>query len=111
MAILSDFFVSTESDAAKYEALRSGGCLLNDYEVIEFKGLTNLELGTLWAIIEGQEFHFEKHALESLGPQGHSWLFRFPSTFDRGRSIDPYLSNVNRRFKAEGVSVSLCLCG
>src|SRR5262249_44276733 len=51
------------------------------FELVQFKGLTNLEFGTLWAIINGEEFDFNKHALESLAPQGNTWLFRFPPAF------------------------------
>ena len=80
MAILTDIFVSTQSDAQRYQSLqpkRSGG----PFELVQFKGLTNLEFGTLWAIINGEEFDFDKHALESLAPQENTWLFRFPPAF------------------------------
>ncbi len=80
MAILTDIFVSSPADAQRYQSLqpkRSGSA----FELVQFKGLTNLEFGTLWAIINGEEFDFDKHALESLAPQDDTWLFRFPTAF------------------------------
>ena len=80
MAILTDIFVSSPADAQRYEALepkRSGG----PFELVQFKGLTSLEFGTLWAIINDEEFDFDKHALESLAPEENTWLFRFPPVF------------------------------
>lgn len=80
MAILTDIFVSTSSDAQRYQSFhpkRSGG----PFELVQFKGLTNLEFGSLWAIIDGEEFDFDKHALESLAPQENTWLFRFPPAY------------------------------
>jgi hypothetical protein len=80
MAILTDIFVSSPADAQRYESMRpkrSGG----PFELVQFKGLTNLEFGTLWAIIEGEKFDFDKHGLESLAPQEETWLFRFPTRY------------------------------
>jgi hypothetical protein len=80
MAILTDIFVSAPADAQRYESLepkRSGG----PFELVQFNGLTNLEFGTLWAIINGEDFDFDKHTLESLTPQEETWLFRFPTPF------------------------------
>jgi hypothetical protein len=81
MAILTDIFVSSPADAPKYESLLRAGRLGNLFELAQFKGLTNLEFGTLWAIIEGKAFDFDRHALESLAPQKATWLFRFPERF------------------------------
>jgi hypothetical protein len=78
MAILTDIFVCAPEDATKYESLLKTGKLSNLFEVVQFKGLTNLEFGTLWAIIEGKQFDFDKHGLASLSPQAETWLFRFP---------------------------------
>jgi hypothetical protein len=80
MAILTDIFVSSPADAQRYQSLQpsaSGG----PFELVHFNGLTNLEFGTLWAIINAEEFDFDRHALESLAPQGETWLFRFPTAF------------------------------
>lgn len=80
MGILTDIFVSTPTYAERYEALeqKQSGEL---FELVQFKGLTDLEFGTLWAIINGENFDFDKHALESLAPQGETWLFQFPAPF------------------------------
>jgi hypothetical protein len=61
--------------------LQAAGRVGRPFEVAQFKGLTNLEFGTLWAIIRGEAFDFDKHALESLAPQEETWLFRFPDTY------------------------------
>jgi len=80
MSILTEIFVSSPADAQRYESLqpkRSGG----PFELVQFKGLTNLEFGTLWAIITGEEFDFDQHALESIAPPKETWLLRFPTSF------------------------------
>src|SRR5260370_42031967 len=81
MAILTDIFVSSPADAVMYESRQRAGPPGYSFEVVQFKGLTNLEFGTLWAIIEKKDFDFDKHALESLAPQKETWLFRFPMHF------------------------------
>jgi hypothetical protein len=81
MSILTDIFVSAPADARKYEALRAGGRLGSQFEVAEFNRLTNLEFGTLWAIIQGEEFDFDKHALEKMAPAADTWLFGFPAKY------------------------------
>ena len=81
MAILTDVFVSLVSDAPKYESLQASGQPGTQFEVAQFNGLTNLEFGTLWAILNNEEFDFDKHALESLAPEGETWLFRFPAAY------------------------------
>ncbi len=81
MAILTDIFVSSPEDAPRYESLQRAGRLDGLFEVVQFKGLTNLEFGTLWAIIDGEQFDFDKHAFESLAPQKNTWLLRFPTSF------------------------------
>jgi hypothetical protein len=80
MAILTDIFVSTLADAQRYESLQpkhTGG----PFELVRFNGLTNLEFGMLWAIMNGEVFDFDKHALDSLAPQEETWLFRFPQGY------------------------------
>ncbi len=80
MAILADVFVSTPADAQRYQSLqpkRSGG----PFELVQFKGLTDLEFGMLWAIIDSEDFDFDRHTLESLSHRDETWLFRFPTAF------------------------------
>lgn len=80
MAILADLFVSTLPDASSYPPT-GGGNSHARFQSVEFKGLTNLEFGTLWAIVDGEEFDFDKHALLSLSPEGETWLFQFPVAY------------------------------
>src|SRR5262245_25222867 len=76
MGILADLVVANPSDALKYNGQR--GPL---FEVAEYKGLTNLEFGTLWAIIQNVEYDHEKHSLKSLIPESETWLFSFPEQY------------------------------
>jgi hypothetical protein len=78
MGILADLVVAKPSDTLKYDGQR--GPL---FEVAEYKGLTNLEFETLWAITQNVEYNPETHSLESLIPESETWLFSFP---------EPYLS-------------------
>ena len=82
MGILAEIFVSTPEDAPGYESARlNGGASLNAFvDRAEYKGLTGLEFGTLWAIISNQEWTIS-HQLESIAMSsgGESWLDRFPN--------------------------------
>jgi hypothetical protein len=81
MGLLTDIFVATPEDALKYESLAPGELPPGRFEVVNFKGLTDLEFGTLWAILAGEAFDMDRHALEALTPGGETWLFGFPSAF------------------------------
>jgi hypothetical protein len=76
MSILADLFVANPSDALKYDGQR--GPL---FEIAEYKGLTNLEFETLWAIIQSIEYDPETHSLTSLIPESETWLFSFPEPY------------------------------
>lgn len=82
MGILADFFVASPEDARRYASPDSVGDtkLREQIAPAEWKGFTPLELGTLWAILEGQDWNIKRHWLieELLESQGESWLFRFP---------------------------------
>jgi len=84
MGILADFFVATHEEAIRY-----ANCHLESDEgeeiqslltPLEYKGFTGLEIGTLWAILEGVEWDVSRHMPESLflGEENESWLERFP---------------------------------
>ncbi len=85
MGLLADFFVATPEQALRYanrdadadegEEIRA---LLSP---LEYKRFTGLEIGMLWAILEGSEWEVGKHMPEScfLGEEGESWLEQFPS--------------------------------
>ncbi|WP_157622886.1 hypothetical protein [Solimonas soli] len=75
MAILSDIFVATPTEAFCYTLASRG------FHRIQLKGLTNLEFGTLWAIMQGAAFDFDTHDLKELNNSGSTWLFQFPATF------------------------------
>jgi hypothetical protein len=81
MGIISDLFVSTPAAANDYAAsiLRGRTAHIGKYHPAEYKGLTTLEFGMLWALIEGVEWDIDKHMLEevSYGEGDESWLCRF----------------------------------
>lgn len=85
MGILADLFVATPPEAAVYEET-----LLRDYAAAEerfdpahFRGLTDLNFSILWAILSGEEWDLERHALTAikLEEPGETWLFQFPLPF------------------------------
>jgi hypothetical protein len=81
MGILSDIFVSTPADAAKYDELMESERIDSRFEVASYKNLTTLEFGTLWAILTGQTFDMDKHNLDPLADEEESWLHRFPEPY------------------------------
>ncbi|QOF80066.1 hypothetical protein [Variovorax sp. 38R] len=85
MGLLSDFFVASEEEATRYADRMSeddqGKATASHVRPAAYKGLTDLEVGTLWAILEGKEWDADLHELESDeggDDEGDSWLFRFP---------------------------------
>lgn len=85
MGILADLLVSAPDDAHLYEQrLRTRDFPPGAYERAEFKGLTGLEFGTLWAVVTGQEWDLDKHSLEELTNSGETWLLKFPDTWVKG---------------------------
>ncbi len=51
MGLLADFIVATEEEASAYD----GDASFPDTHRLECKGLTELEVGTLYQIVQGQE--------------------------------------------------------
>jgi len=84
MGLVSDFFVASEEEAMRYAERMSeddqGKATTSHVRPAEHNGLTDLEVGTLWAILEGKEWDADLHELENdeSGEEGDSWLFRFP---------------------------------
>jgi hypothetical protein len=87
VGLLADVFVSSREDAFLYE-----DCPESDKEPqggrfvrVEYTGLTTLEFGTLWAIIEGAEWEVERHMLRNLAhtEEGGTWLEEFPQELVR----------------------------
>jgi len=92
MGILSDLFVSTHEDASLYQERYLARALKSSaYQRVEYKGITDLELGTLWAVVQGDEWDINVHRLNQVafGAGGETWLFRFPDAFVRSlQSLD-----------------------
>ncbi|PVZ20176.1 MULTISPECIES: hypothetical protein [unclassified Pseudomonas] len=84
MGVVADFFVSSEADALSYaagmETVDPDAQRVTPVTPVRYKGFSDLEVGTLWAILEGQEWDEERHMPEEtfLGDDGESWLNRFP---------------------------------
>lgn len=85
MGLLSDFFVASKEEAKRYADRMSekdqSKTTASQLRPAEHTGLTDLEVGTLWAILEGKEWDADLHELESDesgDDEGDFWLFRFP---------------------------------
>jgi len=85
MGLLSDFFVASEEEATRYADRMNeddqGKATASHVRPAQYKGLTDLEVGTLWAILEGKEWDADLHELENDeggDDEGDAWLFRFP---------------------------------
>jgi hypothetical protein len=82
--MLADFFIADPAEALRYanrnEDVDEGEEIERLLGPAQYKGITELEIGTLWAILEGIEWNVKKHMPESiyLGDEGESWLCRFP---------------------------------
>lgn len=75
MSILADVFIATRKDALNYDAQSPG------YQRLELPGLTDIELSTLWALVQGKEFDFDKHELGTLDADTDALIFSFPKRF------------------------------
>lgn len=86
MGLLSDFFVADGDDALRYanraQEDDAGHAIALQLRPAEYKGFSDLELGTLWAILDQQEWDVDRHELELIGDPADSddaaFLFRFP---------------------------------
>jgi len=85
MGLLCDLFVTTREEALAYEATvtRSSGVRMEQYSPVEFKGLTGLEFGTLWAILAREEWDVDKHMLidVAFGDGNETWLHQFQEEY------------------------------
>jgi len=84
MSILADFFVAAPEQAMQYASDPEAHLALKAKLLpFETNGLTSLEMGTLWAIMDGAEYDPNVHALEDVrwGEGNESWLHRFPESF------------------------------
>lgn len=82
MGILADIFVTSPEHALKYEEFVREGNVLPPklYERVEYTNFTDLEFGTLWAILKNEDWDVKHHMLEHIafGEGNETWLFRFP---------------------------------
>lgn len=84
MGLIADFFIAGPVEAIRYanriEDPDEGEEIELLLNPLQFNGITDLEIGTLWAILERREWDIEKHMPEDIyvGEDGESWLHRFP---------------------------------
>lgn len=87
MGLLCDLFVNTHDEALAYESTttQDRDARLKRFSPVEFKGLTSLEFGTLWAILANEEWDVEKHMLidVAFGEGNESWLHQFQDEYVR----------------------------
>jgi hypothetical protein len=84
VGILADLFVATRDDALRYEEAQDSPEFEPErYEIAQYGGVTSLEFGTLWAILEGAPWNVERHMLTNLahGEGGETWLDEFPAEY------------------------------
>ena len=83
MGILSDIFVATAEDASQYERVVESGAALDPsrYSRVEYKGLTDLAFGVLWAKMLDEPWDIDRHMLVPVGGRddGSTWLMEFPA--------------------------------
>ena len=82
MGLLADIFVAPPADALEYESLvQNKAALIEKYQPAEYRNLTGLEFGSLWAILMKEQWDYEKHKLAEIrfGEGGETWLMEFPS--------------------------------
>jgi hypothetical protein len=81
MSVLSDFIIATEAQAQEYGRSQSG---VPASDVLELKGLTLVELSTLWALMRGEEWNdgmLDAFAPVPTGDGRDSSISRLPAEF------------------------------
>lgn len=84
MGMLADFIIANPAEAMRYANRSNDPDEGREIELLlnpaQFKGITGLEIGTLWAILECSEWDVKRHIPEDIyiGEEGESWLHRFP---------------------------------
>jgi len=76
MGLQTDLFLGSIEDGQNYD----GGTNMN-VERIQLGGLTNLEFEILRAIVAGESWEVQRHALEQIASTEESWTFRFPPAY------------------------------
>ena len=83
MGMLTELFIGSEEDARTY-----GPASASQFDALQLGGLTDLEFGTLWAILEGVKWDAKKHVLRKVAATAEQWTFAFPESYlDRLRSL------------------------
>jgi hypothetical protein len=82
VGLIADFVVATPEDALQYASLLDDGKPLprDRFQRAEYKNITPLALGMLWAILRHEPWNVRRHWLEHVShtEDGERWLFRFP---------------------------------
>jgi hypothetical protein len=76
MGLMTELFVAERGQAKTYTPASPG-----DIERAQLGGLTSLEFETLWAILQGEEWTLEKHALREVVSREESWIHEFPGSY------------------------------
>ncbi|HMF41322.1 MAG TPA: hypothetical protein VKQ32_11525 [Polyangia bacterium] len=76
MGLMTELFISTPERAATY-----AGDARAQFERVQLGGLTNLEFETLWAILAGEAWDPDKHALREVTSTDSQWVFEFPAPY------------------------------
>ena len=82
MGLLADFIVASPADALQYRSLLEERSPIppDRFERAEYKNITPLALGMLWAILRDEKWEVGRHCLENVyhTQGGNNWLERFP---------------------------------
>jgi hypothetical protein len=81
MALLADFYISTDKDALAYDENQS---LVPPSDKAEYKGFTPLGLSTLWAILNGRDWDvklMDEFACLMVKDGGAQLIHRAPEAF------------------------------
>jgi hypothetical protein len=85
MGLLCDLFVNTREEALAYDAATAADrdATMARFSPAQFGGLTSLEFGTLWAILQNEAWDARKHMLLDIafGEDNESWLHQFQDNY------------------------------
>lgn len=74
MGVLTDIFIATDEEATEYQSSTKD---LAVFKPLQLKGLSDIEFGILWALLENQEWNVERHLLEEISFDDDCSLFQF----------------------------------
>lgn len=71
--MLGDIFVSSRRDALRYERLMGSKAIATPrFELLEWKGISDLDVSVLWAVILNERYDPQRHKLFDLVFHSHS---------------------------------------